>query len=58
MNKILKNHIISLLMVVGTASWAQTIGPTINYVEILPADSKEEIIKNAANVTPSRYQLA
>jgi len=59
MNKIAKNHIILLLMVVGSTSGAQTTEPTMNnYVEILLTDSKEEIIKKAANVTPSRNQLA
>lgn len=30
----------------------------VNYVEILPTDSEEEIIRKAANVTPSERQLA
>ncbi len=54
-----KNHIILLLIVVGTTSCALTTGPTINnYVEIRSVDSKEEIIKKSANVTPTRDQLA
>ena len=44
---------------VGMSAMAQVTGAQLgNYVEILPTDSKDEIIRKAANVTPSPKQMA
>ncbi len=59
MNKITKIPFILLLAIIYSVSNAQSqMSPLGNYVEILPSDTKEDIIKKAANVTPSAKQLA
>ena len=47
-----------LLILLGQSVFAQKKLSEVNYVLIQPDDSKEEIIKKAANVTPSPRQYA
>ena len=59
MNKITKIHIIILMAIISMSSRAQiTMSEPGNYVEILPTDSEDEIIRKAASVTPSARQMA
>jgi len=58
MKKIVKIHIILLVSIISMSAMAQVpVKRQGNYVEILPTDSQEEIVKKAANITPSTRQM-
>jgi len=59
MNKSIKIPVLLLMLTISAVARAQTTKPGFsNYVEILPTDSEGEIIRKAANVTPSAKQMA
>lgn len=59
MKELFKIVIASILVMHCIAAGAQVTDlPLGNYVEILPTDSRDEIIRKAANVTPSAKQMA
>ncbi len=59
MNKLVKINVLLLILMLGMSARAQVADTQLgNYVEILPTDSKDEIIRKAANVTPSAKQMA
>lgn len=59
MNRLIKTYALSLIMVISMLAEAQVVdAPLGNYVEISPTDSNDEIIRKAANLTPSAKQMA
>jgi alpha-L-fucosidase len=59
MKKSIKIYVFLLFAIISLSARAQVAdSPLGNYVEILPTDSEDEIIRKAANVTPSPKQMA
>ena len=59
MNKLEKINVTVLMVIISISAIAQVADSQLgNYVEILPGDSKDEIIRKASNVTPSPKQMA
>ncbi len=59
MRIISKNYTLLFISLISLPLVAQNIGSgTGNYVEIMPTDSKDDIILKAAKVIPSEKQMA